>query len=118
MDDKVQLEHLPWCEWGNVWADKICNELKKIAPNRVPLDLPRPASWRLVIAGQEVVAPIRKVLSEVLRKRRLAMYFTEKRGWGAKTDKWLENGVPAYWLIKGITIGRKVLLTKYTYALL
>jgi ribonuclease HI len=118
MDDKVPLEQLPWCEWGNVWADRICNELKKIAPNRVPLDLPRPTSWRLVIAGQEVVAPIRKVLSEVLRKRRLAMYFREKRGWGAEADKWLEGGVPAYWLMKGITVGRKVLLTKYTYALL
>ena len=65
-----------------------------------------------------MVAPVRGALSESTRKLRLERYLADKRGWGGEAARWLAGEVPTYWLMKGLTIGRKVVLAKYTYALL
>ena len=63
LDEIKGLDELKWYERGNVMADAECNMMKGVMAGIEVQELSRARSWRLVAAGREVVAPLRRAIN-------------------------------------------------------
>ena len=81
--------------------------------------LPRARSWRLVAAGREVVAPLRKAMEEELRSQRLLKYLRDDRRWGdAAAAGWMDGITGKLWMLGGIGVNQRVTLVKHVFAMI
>ena len=99
-------------------SDAECNKMEgRMAGTAVQL-FPRARSWRLLMAGVEVVAPLRKAMEEELRAQRLLKYLRDDRGWGSAASRWLDSINKKAWMLGGMPVSQKVTMIKYVFAMI
>ena len=118
MDEVKGAAELSWQERGNVLSDAECNKMKGIMAGTAVLQLPRARSWRLMIAGVEVVAPLRRAMEEDLRSQRLLKYLRDDRGWGDSAGRWMDSITKKTWMLGGMGVSQKVTMIKYVFAMI
>ena len=118
LDEVKGVDELQWYERGNVMVDAECNMMKGVMAGTEVQQLPRARSWRLMAAGREVVAPLRKAMEEELRSQRLLKYLRDDRRWGDAAGSWMDGITRKVWMLGGIGVSQRVTLVKYVFAMI
>ena len=116
--DGVKGHVLTWQERGNVLSDAECNRMKGTVAGTAVQMLPRARSWRLMTAGVEVVAPLRKATEKELRSQRLLKYLRDDKGWGSAAGRWMDSITKKMWMLGGLGVSPKVAMIKYVLAMI
>jgi hypothetical protein len=119
-DTRKPASALTKTERGNVLADAHCNVMKRaMGDMRFPkrIEIPRPRSWRVAWAGDEVVGRIKTELQSKTKVELVLEHFKTARGWGNRAKEWIGQDAAKSWVSFAGDVGKRVRVAKCMYSM-